>query len=505
MLVPVAAAVVGSRALVTCSPLMCSGACLRSVVRALPTGREAGRAAARAGVAGAPPDGRARRWRRSWWPRPPARAHRGGRRNGLPSIWFAPAPVRPEAAGSRGRAAGAYDVIDARRPRAPPAMLAQRLGELASSSRRSRRPIASSPRASAARAVLREIARAARTSMPVLLTGETGTGKEVAARLLHDWSAPRPAASSRSTAPRSPTSSSRRSCSATSRGAFSGAVRAYDGQLMAAEGGTVFLDEIDDTPLPLQVKLLRVLEDRVVSRLGETACAAGRLPHRRRHQPRSRPADAPRRASAPISTSGWRSSRIRCRRCASGVEDLPALVAPLRAPLLRRGAGGAARHQVARRRRRRAGGAARAIPGRATSASCATCIFEALVHKRGGDELLLSDLPRRVLRRRARRGGRRRRRGRCDGGGGGARDRGPALRSAARPSASWSAPRSRRRWRRRGGSAAAAARLLGARRTRRRARSGRDRARDDAAAGCRRRRARAGVARGAPSARPERR
>ena len=53
------------------------------------------------------------------------------------------------------------------------------------------------------------------------------------------------------------------------RGAFSGAVQRYDGQLMAAEGGTVFLDEIDDTPLETQVKLLRVLEDRVVSRLGE--------------------------------------------------------------------------------------------------------------------------------------------------------------------------------------------------------------------------------------------
>ena len=53
------------------------------------------------------------------------------------------------------------------------------------------------------------------------------------------------------------------------RGAFSGAVQRYDGQLMAAEGGTVFLDEIDDTPLETQTKLLRVLEDRVVSRLGE--------------------------------------------------------------------------------------------------------------------------------------------------------------------------------------------------------------------------------------------
>jgi two-component system NtrC family response regulator len=60
------------------------------------------------------------------------------------------------------------------------------------------------------------------------------------------------------------------------RGAFSGAVQRYDGQLLAAEGGTVFPDEIDDTPLELQVKLLRVFEDRVVSRLGENVWTTSR-------------------------------------------------------------------------------------------------------------------------------------------------------------------------------------------------------------------------------------
>jgi two-component system nitrogen regulation response regulator GlnG len=54
------------------------------------------------------------------------------------------------------------------------------------------------------------------------------------------------------------------------RGAFSGAVASVDGKLMAARGGSVFLDEIDDTPLSTQVKLLRVLEDGQVTRLGET-------------------------------------------------------------------------------------------------------------------------------------------------------------------------------------------------------------------------------------------
>jgi two-component system NtrC family response regulator len=121
----------------------------------------------------------------------------------------------------------------------------------------------------AAKDLLRRLHLAAQSSMPVLLTGETGTGKELAARFLHQWSA----RAKRTFVPIN--------CSAIPnelmegelfgyvRGAFSGAARDYDGQLAAAEGGTVFLDEIDDTPVVLQNKLLRVLEDRVISRLGE--------------------------------------------------------------------------------------------------------------------------------------------------------------------------------------------------------------------------------------------
>ena len=119
------------------------------------------------------------------------------------------------------------------------------------------------------REALRQALRAARTVMPVLLTGETGTGKEETARLIHRHSARR--------VPWVPIN-----CAAIpdelmeselfghAKGAFSGAVASVDGKLMAARGGTVFLDEIDDTPLPTQVKLLRVLEDGEVTRLGET-------------------------------------------------------------------------------------------------------------------------------------------------------------------------------------------------------------------------------------------
>ena len=112
-----------------------------------------------------------------------------GPSNGVPWIWFAAGPVAPEDAGAA-VARGAYDVIDAREPGAA-ARLAQRITELATvepAVPATDRFVAASD---AARSVLREVAQAARTSMPVLLTGETGTGKEVAARLLHEWSSRR--------------------------------------------------------------------------------------------------------------------------------------------------------------------------------------------------------------------------------------------------------------------------------------------------------------------------
>ena len=104
----------------------------------------------------------------------------------------------------------------------------------------------------------------------VLITGESGTGKEVTATLIHQ--------------------SSRRkhhpfvavSCALFSetlieselfgheRGAFTGAIKDRPGRFELAEGGTIFLDDIDDVPLSMQVKLLRVLQNRTVERLGGT-------------------------------------------------------------------------------------------------------------------------------------------------------------------------------------------------------------------------------------------
>jgi transcriptional regulator with PAS, ATPase and Fis domain len=105
--------------------------------------------------------------------------------------------------------------------------------------------------------------------MPVLFTGETGTGKEVMARLTHAWSPRHAKPFVPINCAAIPNELMEAELFGYARGAFSGAVQRYDGQLMAAEGGTVLLDEIDDTPLETQAKLLRVLDDRVVSRLGE--------------------------------------------------------------------------------------------------------------------------------------------------------------------------------------------------------------------------------------------
>jgi transcriptional regulator with PAS, ATPase and Fis domain len=121
----------------------------------------------------------------------------------------------------------------------------------------------------AAQALLRRLYEAAQTSMPVLLTGETGTGKELASRLVHQWSPRRERTFVPINCAAIPNELMEGELFGYVRGAFSGATRDYDGQLAAASGGTVFLDEIDDTPLVLQNKLLRVLEDRVISRLGE--------------------------------------------------------------------------------------------------------------------------------------------------------------------------------------------------------------------------------------------
>ncbi|MGH8273666.1 MAG: sigma-54-dependent transcriptional regulator [Gammaproteobacteria bacterium] len=115
------------------------------------------------------------------------------------------------------------------------------------------------------------IARVGRSQAPALITGESGTGKELVARLVH-------AASARADKPFVPVN-----CGAIPtelmeseffghrRGSFTGAVADRPGLVRSAEGGTLFLDEIAELPPAMQVKLLRVIQERRVRSVGATA------------------------------------------------------------------------------------------------------------------------------------------------------------------------------------------------------------------------------------------
>lgn len=123
-------------------------------------------------------------------------------------------------------------------------------------------------RSEKARQVQEMVRKVAAFPSTVLLTGESGTGKELLARALH-------ACSLRSTQPfvavncaAIPESLLESEVFGHERGAFTGAVRAHQGLFEQADGGTLFLDEIGDMPLGLQTRLLRVLEDGRVRRVG---------------------------------------------------------------------------------------------------------------------------------------------------------------------------------------------------------------------------------------------
>lgn len=112
------------------------------------------------------------------------------------------------------------------------------------------------------------IERVARSNASIMLLGASGTGKELLARGLHN-------ASGRASQPfvaincaAIPENLLEAELFGYERGAYTGAVKTTEGKIELAQGGTLFLDEVGDIPLPLQVKLLRFLQERVIERIG---------------------------------------------------------------------------------------------------------------------------------------------------------------------------------------------------------------------------------------------
>jgi transcriptional regulator with GAF, ATPase, and Fis domain len=230
--------------------------------------------------------------------------------------------------------------------------------------------------------------------MAVLLTGETGTGKDLAARHLHARSKRRGELVPINCAA-IPNELIEGELFGYVRGAFSGAIHDYDGLFRAASDGTVFLDEVDDTPRTLQMKLLRVLEDHVVSRLGESTW----------RQVDFRVVAATNRDLEDLVRRGEFGGdlyqrlaivRIEVPPLRDRTDDLPELCAHLIARFYREEP--EAPHRV-ERICGTALAALRRYPWPGNVRELRNVVFQALVHKRTGSEILLVDLPEHVVRR----------------------------------------------------------------------------------------------------------
>lgn len=118
--------------------------------------------------------------------------------------------------------------------------------------------------------VLDQIEAVAATPSTVLIMGETGTGKELVARAIHESSLRQKKPFVRLNCAALPSGLVESELFGHERGAFTGAVQRHHGRFELAHEGTLFLDEIGEMPLSVQAKLLRVLEDQLVDRVGST-------------------------------------------------------------------------------------------------------------------------------------------------------------------------------------------------------------------------------------------
>jgi two-component system NtrC family response regulator len=116
--------------------------------------------------------------------------------------------------------------------------------------------------------VARTIERVANTGVSVMLLGASGTGKELLARGLHQASNRAQGGFVAINCAAIPENLLEAELFGYEKGAFTGAIKTTEGKIELAHGGTLFLDEVGDIPLPLQVKLLRFLQERVIERIG---------------------------------------------------------------------------------------------------------------------------------------------------------------------------------------------------------------------------------------------
>ncbi|WP_156678643.1 PEP-CTERM-box response regulator transcription factor [Sphingomonas profundi] len=116
--------------------------------------------------------------------------------------------------------------------------------------------------------VARTIERVAAADVSVMLLGASGTGKELLAKGLHQSSRRRDGTFVAINCAAIPENLLEAELFGYEKGAFTGAVKTTEGKIELAQGGTLFLDEVGDIPLPLQVKLLRFLQERVIERIG---------------------------------------------------------------------------------------------------------------------------------------------------------------------------------------------------------------------------------------------